>query len=64
MPEKKKSETKKKPATYADVMKTPAPKSIWDDDVDWYKVEKLSPKDKGRLFPNDFSPSGEPYGDF
>ena len=57
-------EKKKKEYTYDDVRKSPAPKSIWDEDVDFYKVEKLPPKEKHRLFPNDFSPSGEPYGDF
>lgn len=38
--------------------------SIWDVDIDWKKVAKLSPEEKHRLFPNDFAPDGEPYGDF
>lgn len=40
------------------------PLSIWDDDIDFSKVNKLSPQEKHRLFPNDFAPDGKPYGDF
>ncbi len=54
----------RKRTTYEDVKIIPKIKSIWDDDVDFNKVQKLSPRDKGRLFPNDFTPSGEPRGDF
>lgn len=50
--------------TYGDVRKDVKTKSIYDRDVDYEKVLKLSPQDRARLFPNDFSPSGEPYGDF
>lgn len=46
------------------VLKHQKPKSIWDDDVEFSKVQKLSKKEKHRLFPNDFAPNGEPYGDF
>lgn len=38
--------------------------SVWDKDIDMRKVEKLSAAEKHRLFPNDFNPEGEPYGDF
>ena len=47
-----------------DTSKDTKPKSIWDDNVDYEKVKKLSPEERGRLFPNDFNRRGEPYGDF
>jgi hypothetical protein len=50
--------------TYDDVRKNPKPKSIWDEDVDYEKVMKLSPSERHRLFPNDFNGAGEAYGDF
>lgn len=40
------------------------PKSIWDETVDFAKVQKLTPEQKAKLFPNDYAPNGEPYGDF
>lgn len=40
------------------------PKSIWDDDVDYEKVLKLPPRERSKLFPNDFAPDGSPLGDF
>jgi hypothetical protein len=49
---------------YSKVQKDPKPKSIWDEDVDFSKVQKLSKKQKHLLLPNDFAPDGEPYGDF
>ncbi len=49
---------------YDKVRKDPPYKSIWDDDVDLDKVEKLSPKERHRLFPDDYAPNGKPYGDF
>lgn len=50
--------------SYADVREDVKSKSIWNSGVDFEKVMKLPPQERGRLFPNDFSPSGEPYGDF
>ncbi len=41
--------------------KTP---SIWDEDVDPDKLANLTPQERGRMFPNDYTPNGEPYGDF
>lgn len=49
---------------YKKVLKDPKPMSIWDENVDFCKVKKLSKKEKHKLFPNDFAPDGEPYGDF
>jgi hypothetical protein len=49
---------------YDKVRKTPEPKSIWDDDVDYEKVMKLPGQERHDLFPNDFDPLGNPYGDF
>ncbi len=46
------------------VLKDPKPMSVWDEAVSFSKVQKLSDKEKHRLFPNDFAPNGEPYGDF
>ena len=47
-----------------DTFKEQPVKSIWDKNVDYEKVNKLSPEERARLFPNDFNPIGEPYGDF
>jgi hypothetical protein len=41
--------------------KTP---SIWDDDVDIDKLAKLTKKEKGKFFPNDYDANGNPRGDF
>ena len=49
---------------YRGVRKDPPPKSIWDEDVDYEKVQQLPAGERHRLFPNDFAPNGEPYGDF
>ena len=49
---------------YDKVRKDPPIKSVWDADVDWDKVMKLDPKERHKLFPNDFDPDGEAYGDF
>lgn len=49
---------------YSKVKKDPEPKSIWDEDIDESKVMKLSPKERHKLFPNDFDSDGKPYGDF
>lgn len=38
--------------------------SIWDENIDLDKVQKLNNRDKHRLFPNDYAPNGEPYGDY
>lgn len=46
------------------VRKDPKSKSIWDEDVDYEKVMRLSAEEKHRLFPNDFNGEGKPYGDF
>ena len=47
-----------------DTSKDKETKSIWDKNVDHEKVNNLSPEERARLFPNDFNPRGEPYGDF
>jgi hypothetical protein len=39
--------------------------SIWDDDdVDADKLAKLTPKQRARMFPNDYDGRGMPKGDF
>jgi hypothetical protein len=48
----------------ADVKKDKKTYSIYDEDIDLNKVKKLSPKDKNKYFPNDYSSDGQPYGDF
>jgi len=50
--------------TLKDVQRRPKSASIWDPRVDMEKVQQLSPEDKNRLFPNDFSLDGTPRGDF
>lgn len=46
-----------------DVKKTKT-NSVWDEEVDYAKVQRLSNENKHKLFPNDFGPDGKPYGDF
>ncbi len=47
-----------------DDVKKSKTRSIWDDNVDAEKVEKLPKEEKHKLFPNDFAPDGSPYGDY
>lgn len=44
-----------------DVLKDRKPKSVWDEDVDMAKVDKLTPEERHRLFPNDYAPDGKAY---
>jgi len=47
-----------------DIVRKDKVKSIWDDDIDYDKVMKLSPRQRYELFPDDFMPDGSPRGDF
>jgi len=49
---------------YDKVRKDPKTKSVWDRDVDIEKVMRLPPKERHRLFPDDYGPDGRPIGDF